>query len=210
MRTEVKRCVQGFHRAIEITYNAQDNTYHPHVHAVIAVPSRYFATSMYIKRDRWLQMWQESTRIPQITQVDIRAIKSSSKDDPRLIKAFSEACKYSVKEWSLSQNQMVKIQSGDLKVDFGIKGHIWIRDDLESSAELVVELRAALYHRRLVQFGGIFRDIKRELKLESAEESDGDLVHIGEQELGCQCKICSSDFVQHLYIWNKINRNYIG
>jgi len=210
MRTEVKRCVQGFHRAIEITYNAQDNTYHPHVHAVIAVPSRYFATSMYIKRDRWLQMWQESTRMPQITQVDIRAIKSSSKDDPRLIKAFSEACKYSVKEWSLSQNQMVKIQSGDLKVDFGIKGHIWIRDDLETSAEAVAELRAALFHRRLVQFGGIFRDIKRKLKLQSAEESNGDLVHIGEQELGCQCKICSSDFVQHLYIWNKINRNYIG
>ena len=209
-RTEVKLVVKGFHRAIEITYNAKEKTYHPHVHAVIAVPSCYFKTNMYIKRDRWLEMWQESTRMPQITQVDIRAIKHSSKEDPRLIKAFAEACKYSVKEWSLSPDQLAKIQSGDLKVDFGIEGHIWIREDLESSAEAVAELRAVLYHRRLVQFGGIFRDIKRELKLESGEESDGDLVHVGEQELGCQCKICSSDLVEHRYIWEKIISHYLG
>ena len=210
MRTEVKQAVKGFHRAIEITYNSKNNTYHPHVHVVLAVPSHYFKTSIYIKRDRWLELWRESTRIPRITQVDIRAIKNTSKDNMKLISAFAEACKYSVKEWSLSPKQIAKIQSGDLMIDFGIKGHIWIRDDLESSAEQVAELRPALYHRRLVQFGGIFRDIKRELKLQSAEESEGDLVHVRDQELGCQCKICSSDFVEHLYIWNKINRNYIG
>lgn len=210
MRTEVKRCVLGFHRAIEITYNAKNQTYHPHIHAVIAVPSRYFKSDMYIKRDRWLQMWQESTRMPQITQVDVRAIKHSSKDDKKLIKAFAEACKYSVKEWSLSPKQIKDIQEGTLEVNFGIKGHVWIRDTLEISAEEVAKLRAALYHRRLVQFGGIFRDIKRSLKLESAEEANGDLVHVGESELGCQCEICSSDFVEHLYLWKKTLRDYVG
>ena len=210
MRTEVKLVVKGFHRAIEITYNAKNNTYHPHVHVVLAVPSRYFKSNMYIKRDRWLELWRESTRMPQITQVDIRAIKNISKDNMKLISAFAEACKYSVKEWSLSSKQIAKIQSEDLMIDFGTKGHIWIRESLEASAEQVADLRAALYHRRLVQFGGIFRDIKRELKLQSAEESEGDLVHVGESELGCQCKICSSDFVEHLYIWNKITRGYFG
>ena len=209
-RAEVKRCVRGFHRAIEITYNTVNMTYHPHVHAVIAVPSRYFKSDMYIKRDRWLQMWQESTRMPQITQVDVRAIKHSSKDDIKLVQAFAEACKYSVKEWSLSPEQRRQIQEGTLKVEFGIEGHIWIRGNLEASAETVAELRAALYHRRLVQFGGMFRDIKRELKLPSAEESDGDLVHVGESKLGCQCKICSSDLVEHRYSWEKIIRGYIG
>ncbi len=79
--------------------------------------TEYFG-NLYIKRDRWLKMWQKSTCMPQITQVDIRAIKNSSKGDMRLIKAFAEACKYSVKEWSLSPKQIALIQSGDLKVDF--------------------------------------------------------------------------------------------
>ncbi|MHC0552473.1 protein rep [Salinicoccus sp. CNSTN-B1] len=40
----------------------------------------------YIKRDRWLELWQQSTKNPLITQVDIRRVKhtDNKKKSPKL------------------------------------------------------------------------------------------------------------------------------
>ena len=74
-RTEVKKVTLGYHRALEISYNAETNTFHPHIHAAIVVSASYFAGHTYIKRDRWLEMWREAMRMPEITQVDVRKIR---------------------------------------------------------------------------------------------------------------------------------------
>ena len=209
MRAEVKRAVKGYHRAIEISYNSTEDTFHPHIHAALAVPAKYFKSDMYIKRDRWLELWQQSTRLPEITQVDIRTIKGKRGADP-LVSGFAEACKYSLKQWSTGNTkELQRIRKGEVRVEFGTSGHIWIRDTLKESAAIVSELRAALHHRRLVQFGGIFREIKKELNLKSAEESD-DLVHITNNKKGCQCEVCASDLVEHIYYWKSLIGEYVG
>ena len=209
MRAEVRRAVKGYHRAIEISYNSKENTFHPHIHVALAVPSRYFKSDMYIKRDRWLELWQQSTGLPEITQVDIRTIKGKKGADP-LVSGFAEACKYSLKQWNMPKNKALqKIKKGEARVEFGTPGHIWIRNTLEESADVVSQLRAALHHRRLVQFGGVFKDIKKELNLKSAEESD-DLVHVTDTKKGCQCEVCSSSLVEHLYHWKKLVGEYVG
>ena len=38
----------GYMRAIEVTYNQQEDTYHPHIHCIFAVKAQYF-TKGYIK-----------------------------------------------------------------------------------------------------------------------------------------------------------------
>jgi hypothetical protein len=43
----------------------------------------------YIKRDRWLELWQESTRMPSITQVDIRPVKNKDKLLPPISKPWA-------------------------------------------------------------------------------------------------------------------------
>jgi plasmid rolling circle replication initiator protein Rep len=129
-RQEVKRIVKGYARKLEITYNQErfitekmykkaqsyyenrglnvgDNnpnydTYHPHFHVLITVNKSYFTdTKQYINRDRWLELWQQSSRNNLITQVDVRRVRSSRDN-----KVF-EIAKYSAKDSDYLINQEV-------------------------------------------------------------------------------------------------------
>ncbi|WP_233032345.1 protein rep [Enterococcus faecalis] len=80
-------------RKLEITYNEERNDYHPHFHVLIAVDKNYFNNSWsYIKRDRWLELWQQVTKNPLITQVDVRKVRKGKND-----KVY-EIAKYSAKD----------------------------------------------------------------------------------------------------------------
>src|SRR5690625_7467900 len=80
-RKEVKTIVKGYVRKLEITYNEKRDDYHPHFHVLLAVNKNYFNNSWsYIKRDRWLELWQQVTKNSLITQVDVRKVRKS-KDD---------------------------------------------------------------------------------------------------------------------------------
>ena len=101
-RKEVKTIVKGYVRKLEITYNEKRDDYHPHFHVLLAVDKNYFNNSWsYIKRDRWLKLWQQVTKNSLITQVDVRKV-SNSKDD----KVF-EVAKYSAKDSEYLVNQEV-------------------------------------------------------------------------------------------------------
>jgi hypothetical protein len=51
---------------------------HPHFHVLISAKPGYFGVN-YVKRDRWLLLWQESMRDFSITQVDVRTAKDLTK-----------------------------------------------------------------------------------------------------------------------------------
>lgn len=120
-RKEVKKIAKGYIRKLEITYNKDRfitkemykkgqayyknlglkigdnnpnyNTYHPHFHVLIAVNKSYFTDKeYYITHKRWLELWQESTKNPLITQVNVQKV-SKSRDD----KVY-EVAKYSAKD----------------------------------------------------------------------------------------------------------------
>ena len=211
-RKEVRKITLGYHRALEITYNATQDNFHPHIHAAIVVSPTYFAGHTYIKRDRWLEMWRESMRMPEITQVDVRKIRGKKGQD-KIISGFAEACKYSLKYWasSLSKEELKRIRkkARDVGVDYGMPGHIWLRNTLEETASVVLDLSSALHGRRLVQFGGVLRDIKRELKLKDAEEG-GDLVNTQDEKTECKCPVCGAKTIKHLYQWFDDVRDYIS
>ena len=101
-RKEVKAIVKGYARKLEITYNEERDDYHPHFHVLIAVDKSYFNNNrLYISRDRWLELWQQVTKNPLITQVDVRKVRNS-KDD----KVY-EIAKYSAKDSDYLQNEDV-------------------------------------------------------------------------------------------------------
>ena len=56
-----KYAVVGYVRKLEITYNHELKTYHPHFHVLLAVKKNYFSNN-YIKRDEWLEMWKSAKR----------------------------------------------------------------------------------------------------------------------------------------------------
>lgn len=101
-RKEVRQIVKGYVRKLEITYNEKRNDYHPHFHVLISVNKSYFTDKdYYISRNRWLNLWQQVTKNPLITQVDVRRVRNSKND-----KVY-EIAKYSAKDSDYLINQEV-------------------------------------------------------------------------------------------------------
>lgn len=157
-RKVFKTAVKGFFRALEVTRNKKNGTYHPHFHVVLAVLPSYF-NNTYIRRDEWLQLWQQSMKDDSITQVDVRVMKPKNTETTgetlgeALASAVAEAAKYAVKS-----------------ADYVFEGNNNLMDSI------VLTLSSALSHRRLTALGGVFKEAQEQLGLDDCE--DGDLVHL--------------------------------
>lgn len=99
-RNIVKSVVKGYVRKLEITYNVEQNDYHPHFHVLIVVNKSYFNNN-YLSQQRWLELWREVTGIPEITQVDVRRVKEQNN------KQLYEMAKYTGKDSDYLMNQDV-------------------------------------------------------------------------------------------------------
>lgn len=152
----IKNVVRGWFRALEITRNSINGSFHPHFHVILAVPKTYCPRSeIYITRDEFLDMWRQATGDYTITQVDIRLCKPKIDGlaSASLASAVAEISKYTVK-------------SSD---------YLFANDpDLTDS--IVSSLTESLYHRRLTSYGGCFKKAYQQLQLDDPEE--GDLVHL--------------------------------
>lgn len=135
-----KSSLLGYLKCLEITYNADSKTYHPHIHAVFHLKASYFNGKNYLSHSKWVKMWQLLLKIDYEPMVDVRAIRKTS---PKLI---AEVAKYPVKTTDL------------LKIK-----------DSSEQVEVIATLLTTTYHRRFVTFGGSFRQVKRQLSLDDVE-----------------------------------------
>lgn len=140
---EYKAAVHGHMRTLEVTHNLEDDTYHPHIHALLAVRPSYFTGRTYISQDRWTELWRRSARLDYAPIVNIEACKGTQ---PHQI---AEAAKYAVK-------------SGDYIIP----------DDWQLTVETVRLLDKVLANRRFVAWGGIMADVRRQLRLDDTEDGD--------------------------------------
>ena len=166
-KIKIKRTARSWFRGLEVTYNEENDTYHPHFHVLLMVPRDYFVPSrnFYIDRDEWLLMWQHATGMDDITQVDIRRWRKRRGSKSVMGSVAFEATKY-----------MVKPSSYLKEVE---KGHFHV------PSKVMKTLHDGLRGRRLVGFGGVFKKIRKELQQEDVEKSD--LVHIDEDSRECNC-----------------------
>jgi plasmid rolling circle replication initiator protein Rep len=195
-RKEVKSVVCGWYRGLEVTHNHvigsnSYNTYHPHFHVLLVVDKSYTVQHCssvgYISHERWLNLWRESCRDDNITQVDIRTVKpkrvNSNSDDVLssngVINAICEVTKYTVKD-------------SDYVIPY----------DWDLSQDIVKTLDTALANRRLVAWGGILKEIHNKLNLD--DEVDGDLVNIDEDVADDDTKLG-----QLLAFWHTGYQQYI-
>ena len=154
--------------------NTSFDTYHPHIHLVVAVKKSYFKHNDYISHDKWLEMWRKATKNPNITQVDVRKVRPKAKDlststsfSDMIISAVLEVSKYTVK----SEDYVNPT-------------------DWDMSCKSVEVLDPALHKRRLVAFGGIMKELHEKLNLD--DEIDGDLIEDGETPNGDPVgKVCA-------------------
>lgn len=158
IRRRYKQAWLGWYRGVEVTHNVQQDTYHPHIHALVAVKPSYFKKTDYIKQADLAQDWREVCKIEDYTPiVDIRKVKLWSGGQARtrtdIIKAVNEVAKYTTK-------------SSDI-ICF---------DDWDFTVNTVRVLDAAFDKRRFIAYGGLFKELHKQLNLDDTE--DGDLVHV--------------------------------
>lgn len=176
-RAKVKKNLLGYLRSLEITLNEETGLYHPHLHILIFVKSSYFTGNEdnYISQKEWSEMWQQSAKLDYLPIVDVRAVKSKKNQlnqEIGLKKAILETAKYPTKPINFDRENL----------------------------EVIDNLAKALYRKRQIGYGGIFKDIRKELFLDDVE--NGDLVHASEDEKG------SSEGQEIVAIWNWERLNY--
>lgn len=135
---------RGWFRALEITYNKKENTWHPHIHAIVLVEPDYFTDeAKYIDQPSWIAEWRRALGADYDPSVDVRTVKGDRS------KAVAEVAKYTVKpgEWL------------DL-------------DDAEGTDARVELLAKVLKNRRLTAFGSLMKEAKKALALEDVESAD--------------------------------------
>ena len=147
---KLKENLLGYMKAEEITYNADRDDFHPHIHAILEVRPTYFKNG-YIKQKDWTALWRAALGVDYDPLVDVRNIKGGT------AKAVAEVAKYPVK-----MDAILKIA------------------DKEKAAKALTQLYAAIFKRRLVTFGGDFREYRRRLQLDDVE--NGDLTHVETEE----------------------------
>ena len=141
-------------RATEITYNAESDTFHPHIHAILAVNQSYFTSRDYIRHAEWVQLWQSALRIeytPEVNVKRIRAAKGAPGEVPEA-GAIAEVSKYTAKPKDFLNPV-----------------------DMDQSGAVLGVLDNACKSRRFVAWGGCMKEAHAALGLDDSE--DGDLLH---------------------------------
>ena len=177
-RKEVKRAWHGCVRNLEVTHNcdvdrADYDTYHPHFHMLGAVNKSYFKSRDYISRDKLRRLWADCLRIKdekyrENLQVDIRACKGADAH------AVAECSKYAAKA-----------------------SDYLIFDDWDLTIDTVRTLDKALANRRLVNYSGVMRDVKRLLKISDVDDDNVDLTRVADDDSNFSVKQR-----QELYFWH--------
>jgi plasmid rolling circle replication initiator protein Rep len=148
---KLKENLLGYMKAEEITYNAERDDFHPHIHAILEVRPTYFSGDGYIKQKDWTALWRAALGVDYDPLVDVRNIKGGT------AKAVAEVAKYPVK-----MDSILKIA------------------DRDRAAKALMQLYTAIFRRRLVTFGGDFKEYRRRLQLDDVET--GDLTHVETEE----------------------------
>lgn len=152
--TLFRQTYRGWYRSLEVTYNEEEDTYHPHLHVLACVDNDYFHSKRFMKTEDMVQHWKkflnkakkkDGSEYDEITYDPvcwIEAVYGNSK------KEIAEVSKYTVKPVSY-----------------------------EDKPQVLETLTRALHRKRCTALGGIMKETSRRLKLEDAEDSvlDGNM-----------------------------------
>lgn len=168
-----KKSVKGYFRAMEVTRNWDKEsewygTYHPHFHVLLAVPTNYFAKN-YIRQDEWTDLWQRAMKLDYVPIVHVQRVKPK-KDTTNFVELEDE-----VKKSIAEQNAIFEVSKYPVKDTDVIRGNQVTPENIQT----VKDLDKALAYKRLISYGGLLKEIHKELNLDDAE--DGDLIHIDDE-----------------------------
>jgi plasmid rolling circle replication initiator protein Rep len=140
-------------RALEITVNKNNLTFHPHLHVILGCKKDYFSkhNPYYINAPEWAKMWAECIKQDKAI-IDVRKVK-----DKEIGNATAEISKYVTKD---SDYLLFKKTAGKVVLDS------------EKTDYIIYHLINQTKGLRFINYAGVFRNIKRELKIKNIEDYD--------------------------------------
>ena len=191
-RDVVEKMNDGFIRKLEITYNGDlcitdeyyykcqsycdymglkigdlnpnYDTYHTHFHCIFSVPKYYFKSKLYIKQEKWLELWRDVMQDPSITQVDVRRVKRGDSGKT----AGDTDAKGTTKVRDKAQFEIAKYAAKDT--------------DFVYSQEVFDVFYNALRGRQVLTYGGSFAAANKKYKAKELEHyktvDDTDYVYL--------------------------------
>lgn len=180
---KIKKNLIGYVRATEVTVNEVNGTYNQHIHVLIAVKPTYFKDKEnYIEQAEWTSFWQKAMKLDYTPIVHVQIVKDKSKKEiasqlpSGLSSAILETGKYAVKDSD------------------------YLTGDFDEDTSIVADLERGLYKKRMIGWGGLFKEIHQQLNL---DDENGDLVHLDEDST-------KEDDVAFVLIarWNWMKQNY--
>ncbi len=162
---DFERAVHGWFRAVEVTRNKKDGTYHPHIHAILAVKPEYFkkSSSFFLDQMQWREHWRVAAGLdydPSVRISKTRGKKRDRRTDAPSLSASKEAAKYVTKD----------------------SEYIDPRLSLEEAAQIVEVYTEGLHRRRLVAFGGWLKDAAKKFDADDLD-MPADLVHLDDEHI---------------------------
>ena len=163
---------------MEITHNWKEDTYHAHVHMILAVKPVYFREG-YITHKGWMHKWRDCMELDYDPWVYVRTVKprdplantnvdieARNEKTIEYSSAIAEMAKYTTKPSAylvepragLSEEKRLKM------IDMAV----WIMD-------------ASIAGRRMCSYGGVLRKVHKLLNLD--DPVDGDLNDIDGEEI---------------------------
>lgn len=170
--------------------NPNYGLYHPHFHVLMCVPPSYFAKN-YIKQSEWTSLWQRAMKLDYTPIVHIQKVKSKENLDDW--KEEVQANEKAMKE----QKAILEVSKYPVKDTDVLKGKKVTDENLET-VEILDEVLA---DKKLISYGGLLKEIHKELNLGDAE--DGDLVNISEDD-----EVSNGAF-EVMAKWNMQANNYV-
>lgn len=198
----IKQAVKGYFRALEITkdwdefitkkryytnpkyYDRQGlksgdrnpnyKTYHPHFHVLMCVQPSYFGKS-YINRKEWQGFWQRGMKLDYLPIVDVRVVKP--KKEAADLEQIEQEIKDAIKEKEIKEQKAIQeVSKYPIKDTDVLPADRLTTDGIET----VYTLDNAIAYKRLIGYGGILKEIHKELNLDDAE--DGDLIRTSDDD----------------------------
>lgn len=140
-----RRFLQGYARTIEITVNYHDGSYHPHLHSIMLLSPD--APREMLRARYWAALWakyMDTKRYQDIIPVcDIRPIRPNKRKHlTSTSAAAAEVAKYTAKSGSILSHA--------------------------GAYERILAIDQAISGRRLRSYGGVWRTIRAQMRLEDA------------------------------------------
>lgn len=147
-RRTAKRLFPGWARSLEVTYNAERNTFHPHYHVIVMLAEDITDSGEWLI-NRWLEdkdtdAIDKAQKAIKIQPTTLTESEAETAEAAAITGAVLETFKYTVKS-----KDVLNMPLGTFR-------------------ELIIHMGA----RRMVSFGGVIRKTAKELRIEMEEVTD--------------------------------------